>query len=204
MLSNQETDQKLFNGLVGYLQTYQHPDLGRFRDVINYAHFQWQPVPIATLPASDFLTASLEHTTRDNRELLQLFAQHQQYCRWEQSYKKSEGLVGDDMLAGYGFVEIAGKHGPFVSDQVRFGLGVWGPEIHYPPHRHQAEELYIVLAGEATFNIGHNAPCVFAAGESAYVQPMAVHGFDTGKLPLVVLYIWQAGDLREQSSFNHQ
>ncbi len=40
--------------------------------------------------------------------LLQTFARHSHRLRWEQSYRKQDGLVPDAMLDGYGFAEIIG------------------------------------------------------------------------------------------------
>ena len=39
------------------------------------------------------------------------------------------------------------------------------------------------------------------AGDVVYVPSLQTHGFRTKTEPLVVLYIWQAGDLREKSDF---
>ncbi len=201
MRGKKEIDQTLLTGVIEFLRSYQERELNQFRGSLKFSDPQWQPVPVTSLPASRFLTESLDWTSEETHGLLHLFERHQQECHWEQSYKKSDGVVSDAMLAGYGFVEVMGKNGPFVSDRMRIGLGVWGPHIAYPSHRHQAEELYVVLAGQATFQVGEKAPNVCQAGGCVYVPSMEVHSLETGKLPVVVLYIWQAGDLREISSF---
>ena len=139
------------------------------------------------------------------RPLIEAFETHKASRKWEQSYSKADGVVGDDMLSGYGFAEVIGKHGPFVSDRVRSGIGVWGPGIDYPSHRHAAEEIYVILGGSAEFRMDE-APDqqVFRkrASESVYVTSMRTHAFRTLEEPLCVFYIWQAGDLREKSSFS--
>ena len=130
-----------------------------------------------------------------------LFERAKDRLKWEQSYTKADAVVGVAMLAGYGFVEVIGKHGPFRSDRVRSGIGVWGPGITYPAHCHRAEEVYVPLAGSACFEVDGRAPQVGRAGDAVDVPSMRVHGFRTTDEPLVVLYIWQAGDLREKSTF---
>ncbi len=127
--------------------------------------------------------------------------QHNAQLRWEQGYTKSDELVGDDMLAGYGFAEIIGKYGPFISATVRAGMGIWGPHVTYPSHRHHAEEVYVVLAGSAEFQLDRGNCEEKAAGDVVYIPSMLVHGFRTIHLPLIVFYIWQGGDLREKSTF---
>ena len=109
------------------------------------------------------------------------------------------------MLAGYGFAEVVGKHGPFVSERVRAGIGVWGPNIDYPAHRHEAEEIYVIAGGSAEFRLGDEGEeetVVKRAGDAVYVRSMLTHGFRTLSEPLAVFYVWQAGDLREKSSFS--
>ena len=39
------------------------------------------------------------------------------------------------------------------------------------------------------------------AGDVVHVPSLTVHGFETGDDPLVVLYLWQGGDLRAKSRF---
>ncbi len=156
-------------------------------------------MPPRHLAASDTLAGCVGLTAPDTHDLVAAFTAERVTRKWEQSYTKSENVVGDDMLSGYGFAEVIGKHGPFVSERVRAGIGVWGPHIDYPPHRHAAEEVYVVVAGSAEFDLGE--PVVRHAGEAVYVPSMMTHGFRTKDQPLAVFYIWQAGDLREKSTF---
>ena len=121
--------------------------------------------------------------------------------RWEQSYTREQQLVPEAMLDGYCFAEVIGKRGPFVSERIRAGIGLWGPAIDYPPHRHQAEEVYVVLAGSADFLLDDNPPLRESAGAVIPVTPNRLHGFCTREELLVVFYLWQAGDLRQTSSF---
>ena len=105
------------------------------------------------------------------------------------------------MLAGYGFAEIIGQRGPFVSDRIRAGIAIWGPDIVYPRHQHEAEEVYVVLAGSAGFKIGSGGETWRGVGDVIFVESNTPHGFRTTGQSLVVFYLWQAGDLRQQSRF---
>lgn len=71
----------------------------------------------------------------------------------------------------------------------------------YPNHHHQAEELYMIVAGSAVFRVAEDAPRRCEAGDVVHVTPNQVHGFETREQPLGVLYVWRNGDLRETSKF---
>lgn len=134
-------------------------------------------------------------------QLIAEFARIKHLLKFEQSYKKQDNLVGDDMLAGYGFAEITGKLGPLQSDLIRSGMGIWGPQIHYPTHHHQAEEVYIVLRGSAKFVLDGQPPVHKTAGDAIFVRSNMDHGFYTEDDVFFVLYYWLGGDLRQTSSF---
>ena len=106
------------------------------------------------------------------------------------------------MLANYGYAEIIGKQGPFLSARVRAGIAVYGAGINYPLHYHRAEEIYVVLAGAAAFRLGENEPVLRTVGELIHHPPLMKHGLHTKEEPLVIFYLWQGGDLREKPTFD--
>lgn len=134
--------------------------------------------------------------------MLGLFSKFRQDLHWEQSYRAKDNVVGKEMLNGYGFAEIVGKWGPFISESIRAGIGIWGPEINYPIHQHQADEIYSVLDGSTRFIVGNEDPVWKIAGESLFIPSNLPHGFSTTGQALIVLYFWKGGDLRQISSFN--
>lgn len=197
-------DQALLDAVRGFARTHPAKDIDRFLPALCAEPDSWQMVEPSDLPASKTLAAAGSRTDPATHAIWSAFADAQACSRWEQSYTKADGLVGDDMLNGYGFIEIIGKRGPFLSTQVRSGIGVWGPNITYPRHRHQAEEIYVGIAGAADFTLGvggHTETRRAAAGDAVYVAPQQPHGFVTTDELFVVFYIWQAGDMREVSKF---
>jgi mannose-6-phosphate isomerase-like protein (cupin superfamily) len=200
-MSVQLEDLELLDAVRDFALQHPHPDIDRFKPSMRAWGDAWQAVAPAYLAAADFLgTTSISADPRIEA-LLAVFERHKKRLRWEQSYKKEDGLVPDAMLAGYGFAEIIGQQGPFVSDRIRAGIGVWGPDIVYPRHQHKAEEVYLLLAGCADFTVGAAAESRHSAGDVIYVAPNTPHGFRTTEQSLVVYYLWQAGDLRQQSQF---
>lgn len=196
-----DADQRLLHGILEFVAEHPDPDVGRFKEAMASWGSDWRSVPAQHLPAADTLSATVELATAKTRPLVALFEAERTTRKWEQSYTNADNLVGDDMLSGYGFAEVVGKLGPFVSTKVRSGVGVFGSGINYPPHQHAAEEVYIILGGSAEFMLDGGPYEQRQAGDAVYVTSMRRHGFRTTGQPLSVFYIWQAGDLREKSSF---
>lgn len=194
-------DLELLDAIKDFVLEHGDTNVGRFKAAMRDWGDDWLAVEKSWLPAADLLTQALAYTDRDLRQTVALFDRHKHDLHWEQSYRKQDGVVSDALLAGSGFAEITGSRGPFVSERIRSGIGVWGPDIVYPRHRHQAEEVYILLAGSAEFKVGDGDARIHTTGEVVYVPSNMPHEFRTAEQMLVVLYLWQAGDLRQISHF---
>jgi len=193
--------QVLYDAIMASVSTCTAPELDRF--TTNLAQWGTERCEVAnvTLRAADYLAPALASANPCARGLLQAFVDQRDAVLWEQSYKAQDGLVGEDMLSRYGFVEVIGGRGPFLSDTVRAGVGVFGPHVNYPTHHHRAEEIYLVLAGRGVFNVGETTSRECGPGAIVYVLSDTPHSMQTQDEPLVVLYLWQNGTLRQQSSF---
>lgn len=194
-------DLELLDAVQDFALSDPDPRVQKFSRSLREWGQDWVATSPAYLPAADFLADAIMNSTTRGRQLMTVFERHKTRLRWEQSYRKQDGLVPREMLDGYGFAEIIGQRGPFISDRIRAGIGVWGPGIVYPRHRHQAEEVYILLAGSAEFKIGKSEELECGAGEVVFVESNTMHEFRTTDQALVVYYLWQAGDLRQVSRF---
>ncbi len=204
MTASRHSDDRLLAAVLSFVDEHPHADLRRFQDGIANWGQAWSGVTPRHLPAAERLPESLSHTAPDTHALAALWHRESAWRKWEQSYAKADGVVGDDLLADYGFAELIGKLGPFVSQRVRAGVGIWGPNLTYPQHRHGAEEAYVPLAGSAEYRFGAEegaSRVERGPGDVVYVPSLLTHGFRTGDTAFVVLYIWQNGDLRETSTF---
>lgn len=200
-MSVQIDDLKLLDAVRDFALAHPHLAVQKFRDSMRNWGDDWITVEPSYLPAADFLSETFANTDQQTRGLVETFERHKNRLRWEQSYRKKDGVVPEAMLEGYAFAETIGMQGPFVSERIRAGIGIWGPEIVYPRHQHQAEEVYIVLAGSAEFKIGEAEESRRSTGDVVYVESNTPHGFRTTDQSLVVYYLWQAGDLRQISNF---
>ena len=200
-MSVQLQDLELLDAIRNFALEHEHPAIENFKPSIRDWGEDWVDVGQSYLPAADFLDDAIASATARSRELLRVFTRHRSRLRWEQSYKKADGVVPDAMLAAYGFAEIIGKQGPFISDRIRAGIGIYGPNIEYPVHRHRPEEIYVLLAGAAEYTFGNADSIRKTAGDVVFMKSNTPHGFRTAEQALVVYYLWQGGDLREISSF---
>lgn len=201
-MSVQIDDLELLDAICDFALMQTDPAVEKFKPAIAEWGEDWIDVGQAYLPAANLLNNAIINGNSQTQGLLETFARHKDRLYWEQSYKKEDDVVSDAMLAAYGFAEIIGKLGPFVSERIRAGIGIYGPNIVYPRHQHQAEEIYIILAGSAEFKIGAAEEARRSTGDVVYVESNTPHGFRANDQSLVIYYLWQAGDLRQISSFD--
>ena len=196
-------DRRLLDATLSYVAGHDDNKFDPFREAVADWGQEWTGVSPVHMTASDLLAEALPLAEPGTVEhgLMKLYVQERASRYWEQSYTAADTGVGTGMLAGYGYTEIVGKRGPFVSDKVRAGVGVFGSGVDYPAHRHAAEEVYAILAGSATFRLGDGVPELRTAGDVIHITSQLVHGFRMNDEPLVFVYLWQGGDLREKSTF---
>jgi mannose-6-phosphate isomerase-like protein (cupin superfamily) len=202
--ADRNADHRLLDEIQSFVAGWPHPTMQHFAEgVADWGSDRIEVAP-QMLPVAEIVVECLAHTNADTHELLSAFIDTAASRKWEQSYTKADA-VSSKMLAGYGYAEVISKLGPFVSDRTRAGIGVWGSAITYPPHRHAAEELYLVLGGGAEFLLGEEGSDEIAwrgPGEMVHVTPHLRHGFRTQDQPLALFYVWRDGDLREKSTFS--
>ena len=200
-MNAQQQDQELLESVSNFTLEHPHPQVAGFKPAMRNWGTDWKATSAEYLPVADFLAAAPGRCAATSQQLLRTFARHNQRLRWEQSYRKQDGLVPEAMLDAYGFAEIIGLRGPFVSARIRAGIAIWGAQIDYPQHQHQAEEIYVLLTGSAEFSFDNSTTQTQRAGDVVFVESNRRHGFHSGDESLVVFYLWQAGDLRQTSSF---
>ncbi|MCP4765635.1 MAG: cupin domain-containing protein [Gammaproteobacteria bacterium] len=201
-MNAQRPDLELLEAVRAFTLDHAHPQVARFHAAMRNWGEQWEAVEASSLAVADQLEAACDSANPETGEFLQAFVRHRDHLRWEQSYRKGDGLVPDAMLDAYGFAEIIGARGPFVSERIRAGIAIWGPGIVYPRHQHQAEEVYILLSGSARFKLDDKAETSQHRGDIVFVASNTPHAFCCGDEGLVVCYLWQAGDLRQASTFD--
>lgn len=173
------------------------PAVEPFRDALmqELAPRDLAPRGLACLVHLDRLAAGAEP---GERPLVKLTAALRDRLCWGQTYTAAD--FGQAFVDNYGWMEIAGTRGHFASDSVAAGMLVLGPGIHYPDHHHEAEEIYIPLAGAAEWRKGDGDFVARRPGETIHHPSNVNHAMRTGTEPLLALYLWRGGPLAARST----
>jgi quercetin dioxygenase-like cupin family protein len=118
---------------------------------------------------------------------------------WRQTYATT---VDPTFLDNYGWTELVGLAGPLPSERIACGFILLGPATTYPPHRHEAEEIYIPLVGTALWQQGDGPWHERTPGYVIHHARHEPHAMQTGKTPLVALYLWRSTDLNQKAQFD--
>jgi hypothetical protein len=116
---------------------------------------------------------------------------------WRQSYAPAE--VGEAFLQNYGWAELVGLSGGTASDRLACGVLLLGPNTAYPPHRHEAEEVYVPLVGRALWQRGGGRFRTEEEGGIIHHAAFEPHAMQTEAAPLLALYLWRSRDLAQKS-----
>lgn len=116
---------------------------------------------------------------------------------WRQSYTNRD--LDAQFLNNYGWTELFGLHGAFVSERLACGFLVLGPQTAYPRHRHEAEEIYVPLGGMAQWQQGDGAWRERSIGTAIHHASLEPHAMRTAQQPLLALYMWRGAGLAQSS-----
>jgi quercetin dioxygenase-like cupin family protein len=116
---------------------------------------------------------------------------------WRRSYTLEE--VGAGFLDNYGWAELIGLQGPTASQSIACGVLLLGPETTYPPHAHEAEEIYVPLAGTATWKRGSEVWQERTPGTVIHHARHVPHAMRTASSALLALYLWRSKNLAQKS-----
>ena len=92
------------------------------------------------------------------------------------------------------------ERGPIASRRLAVGFLLLGPDVAYPLHSHEAEEIYLVLSGTAAWRRGGEPWRDEAPGALIHHPSRAPHAMRTEREPLLALYAWRGGDLAQKST----
>lgn len=112
---------------------------------------------------------------------------------WYQVYRG--GDLDDALAEGLLAAQIVGNVGLFSSSQIRCGIFLIAPGIHYPLHTHQASELYYCLSGKLEIAHGLKDESFWLRpGKHSITPSNRLHSLTTHHDPALLLYMWM-GDV---------
>lgn len=88
------------------------------------------------------------------------------------------------------FSQIVGARGILASSRLYLGLTLIAPHTHYPAHRHPAIETYLVIAGNAWWQLDDAPESRHAPGSLILHPRNAAHAMRTEAEPLLALFSW--------------
>jgi hypothetical protein len=156
-----------------------------------------RPVTAARIPVLRYLAAARDAAPPFSAAFLDTFVNSAHTLEWRRTYTRAE--VGAEFLDRYGWTELAGLAGPVPCDRVACGVLLLGPEVTYPAHRHEAEEIYVPLSGTAAWRHGGTDWQQRAPGTVIHHLPDESHAMRTAAAPLLALYLWRSHDLAQKS-----
>ena len=150
-----------------------------------------------TLPVCRWLVDLERGASPATLALVQQIAAAAPMLDWRQTYSAID--FGDRFLDRYGWTELIGMRGPIASAEVACGLLMLGPHIDYPAHAHEAEELYLPLAGAALWRRGDEDFAMRPPGFAIRHMSWEPHAMRTHDDPMLAIYVWRGGDLAAKS-----
>ena len=110
-------------------------------------------------------------------------------AQWRLPYAGT--LIDPDFMERFGTFCLIGDGGFWGSSEMA-GYVVYMPAgLYYPWHQHPAEELYVIVAGEAEFHLEGKTPHVARAGDAVYHPSNQSHATVTAHSPLLAYVTWR-------------
>ena len=88
------------------------------------------------------------------------------------------------------FCQIVGPGAPVDAPDFRAGLFLQQPDLFYPWHSHEAEELYLVISGNALWRTPGLPFEQRSPGDVVYHPSWVSHAMQTTDEPLLAMWVW--------------
>ncbi len=111
------------------------------------------------------------------------------YVNWEKGYDEKE--VGKKFLKKYGFFELIGPTGHFLTSKMGLYVNFLDSDTCYPWHNHEAEELYFVISGEAKFESKNEKSEILKSTNTRFHKSYQPHSITTTNEKILTFVIWK-------------
>ena len=142
------------------------------------------------------LEVSLSNFLKDGKsDLISLLLQCSDLLTWREA---GFGKLPEEFSKRIFASEIIGPKGIIDNPSIRVGLLLQLDYVAYPKHWHSAEELYLVLLGEALWSVDDGSPEVRSPESFVHHKSNQPHSMTTIEEPLLAMWGW-TGDIDGQS-----
>lgn len=180
----------------------QAPDIKAFCGPALDAEHAERALEPRSLPAVATLCATPPAAAPATQTLLDAVLAAAPHLHWRQSYTTDDPGFDAHYLANYGWFNLIAPSGPFVSTDLRLSVGYWGQGLRYPRHWHEPEEIYLTLAGSATYISEGRAPVDGGPGTTICHHANQPHAADFAKAPLLAAAFWRGQGLEAKSGLS--
>lgn len=160
----------------------------------EFCPFPADLAPIAITPhrsgAADLMAARPGIAVPSLAGLRDAFLAAADCASWRDTYRDTD--IGEDFLARFGCYCLIGEGGGWRSAQMASYVVYMPPGLYYPWHQHPAEELYLVLSGQAEFYRAGAPGALLASGDSAFHAANQPHAMRTLDQPVMAYVLWRS------------
>jgi mannose-6-phosphate isomerase-like protein (cupin superfamily) len=148
------------------------------------------PLKEAAPPA---MAAALETTLAESpHPLAPLIRDAARYLYWQDC--GLNGRIRDTLASNMMMAEILAPDGLFPANDLRAGLWLQRPQLTYPTRSHPAEETFVILGGQAIWQMGDGAQYSAGCGEMVFHPSHIKHSTRTKDVALLAAWRW-SGDI---------
>tara|TARA_B100000787_G_C16155049_1_gene278470 strand:+ start:486 stop:1070 length:585 start_codon:yes stop_codon:yes gene_type:complete len=155
--------------------------------LLGTKNMPWSMKPSVSPSNAKFFNTLFE----DKSNLMQLCVNCVDQLHWRQA---GFGKLPENLSQEISVTEFIGPDGIFENPNVRIGLLLQSPEIHYPRHWHIAEELYYIISGTANWAADDEKEKLCQPGNFVHHMSGQTHNITTCSEPLLALWGW-TGDI---------
>ena len=164
-----------------------HPDTRAFCDFpTDLTPQSMEPIH---RPCADFMAGEGEMEAGAYATLRDAILAASPDALWRETYAGTD--IGTEFMDRFGCYCIIGPGGAWTSAQMSAFIVYMPRDFWYPWHHHPAEEMYMVVAGEAEF-LRHGEPTKsLASGGTAFHASSQPHAMQTRDHPVLAYVIWR-------------
>ena len=170
--------------------TRLHQNHEAIRDFGNFPDdFEWQDLSPYLIDGANLMVKDQTLGTKSYSALRDAFIAPWQHVNWRETYRDTN--IGENFLSRFACYELFGHEGHFKTEKMRGFLLYSDADLYYPWHHHPAEELYFIIAGEASFATEGNEPKLLKSGDTVFHAENQPHNMQTHECGVLAYVLWR-------------
>lgn len=145
-------------------------------------------------PATDLFLSDKKLSSQVHTPLETIIKKTATSMCWREIYKVPPDTTHPekyDFSKKFGCYSLIGNDAPFSSDLMRLFIVYMPANLIYPWHSHPAEEIYLMLSGEAIFKRQNYDDEQLGEGQTMFHQSQIAHQIETKDKPMLALVAWR-------------